>query len=267
MQQQSYLFLRDNLGEYNYNLLVNIIKLSAIDSTSRFLKDLSKNETLENFTTVVADLQTQGKGQRNTQWFSESKKNLLFTFYVDIQGLNVSFAPVLSFLVAVTLRNVIDAFVVGKGKVQIKWPNDILSYHHKIAGILIENVVKNEKIDSSFIGIGLNVNQQEFPDFLPKATSMLNITNTIYDRDKLLKTIIKEFKKVLNKDYILTYHKEIKKHYLDNLYKMQTPAMYKDSLNNVFMGKIIEVSDLGKLVIEKPNETLYEYDLKEISFL
>ncbi|MGY6650432.1 biotin--[acetyl-CoA-carboxylase] ligase [Wenyingzhuangia sp. IMCC45574] len=246
---------------------MNIIKLNAIDSTSRFLKDLSKKEVLENFTVVVAEAQTQGRGQRNTVWHSEPKKNLLFTLYVDLQGVDMSLAPVLNFLVAEKLREVLDNYVNGKGKIKIKWPNDILSYHQKIAGVLVENTVKGTKINSSLVGVGLNVNQIIFPENLPKATSLIAITKKEIAKDDLLFKIVESFKSVLTKEYILNNKEQIKQSYLKHLYRLQTPAMFKDVLGTVFMGKIIDVSNLGKLVLEKEDEKQYEFDIKEISFL
>ena len=54
---------------------------------------------------------------------------------------------------------------------RVKWPNDILSGNFKICGILIENNLKNDIIQSSIIGFGLNVNQLEFGN-LKKASSL-----------------------------------------------------------------------------------------------
>ena len=53
---------------------MNIIKLNAIDSTNRFLKDLAHEASPENYTIVVANNQTEGKGQRGASWISESDK-------------------------------------------------------------------------------------------------------------------------------------------------------------------------------------------------
>ncbi|MDO6737820.1 biotin--[acetyl-CoA-carboxylase] ligase [Wenyingzhuangia sp. 2_MG-2023] len=246
---------------------MNIIKLSAIDSTSRFLKDLSKKDTLKNFTIAVANVQSQGKGQRNTQWHSEDGKNLLFTLYVEFQSLPVCLAPVLSFLSALKIREVLDRYLGSKAKIQIKWPNDIMSYNSKMAGILVENTLNNNGITSSLIGVGLNVNQIIFPDFLPNATSMALVTGMDFDRELLLKEILTELKLVLTTRYILENQLEIKQTYLSYLYKLKIPTMFKDATGGVFMGKITGVSDVGKLVVEKQDELEYEYEVKEVSFL
>ena len=62
-------------------------------------------------------------------------------------------------------------------ELSIKWPNDILSENKKIGGILIENFFKKSKINTSIIGIGLNLNQEKF-EKVPKATSLKMVTGT-----------------------------------------------------------------------------------------
>ncbi|NIJ46005.1 BirA family biotin operon repressor/biotin-[acetyl-CoA-carboxylase] ligase [Wenyingzhuangia heitensis] len=231
------------------------------------MKDLSKKGILENFTTVVAESQLEGKGQMNTHWHSAKGKNLLFTVYVALTGLPIALSPYVSFLVALKIREVLDGFLADKTKIQIKWPNDIMSYNQKITGILVENKIKQEKVFGTFIGIGINVNQLVFPDFLPNATSMSIISGVNYNKDLLLTTIINEFKKVLTVGYILENKEIIKKDYLSYLYKINIPSMFRDKAGNVFMAKVINVSDEGLLIVEKQDELAYSYAVKEISFL
>ena len=70
---------------------MRIIKLDAIDSTNRFLKALSAQESCENFTVVSTESQTEGKGQRGSGWVSEVGKNLTLVFYIikRLRGLRV----------------------------------------------------------------------------------------------------------------------------------------------------------------------------------
>jgi len=247
---------------------VNIIKLNAIDSTSLFLKDLSKNGTLENFTVVVADTQSKGQGQMNTQWHSADGENLLFTMYAQLKGLPVELSPFVSFLVALRIRKIIEGFLSNQTKILIKWPNDIMSYTQKIAGILVENKLKQTHVSETFIGIGLNVNQLVFPDFLPNAISMSRISGLRYNRDSILNEIVNELKEVLNVDYIVKNKKYIKEEYLSHLYKINIPCMFKDNKQDeVFMAKVIDVSNDGLLILEKEDELHYSYAVKEISFL
>ncbi len=246
---------------------MNIIKLNAIDSTSAFLKDLSKKSELENFTTVVADEQHAGKGQMNTHWHSKAGKNLLFTTYVDFNGLPLEFGPYLSWLIATILRDVLAEIVEDKAKIKIKWPNDIMAYNFKIAGILVENTIKNNTIEHCYIGIGLNVNQLKFPEYLSKATSLFGLTNKEYDKEQILQKLLTKFQLFLSTTYLLKNKEQIKKAYLKHLYKINMPSMFKDFSGNIFMGKITDVSSSGLLLLEKEDEKHYSYAVKEIKFL
>ena len=60
---------------------VPLIHISETNSTNSYLQTLcAKQQGVAAFTTVVADFQTSGRGQRGNSWESEPKKNLLFSF-------------------------------------------------------------------------------------------------------------------------------------------------------------------------------------------
>ena len=246
---------------------MSIIKFDTICSTSDFLKELSKNKTLTNFTTVVADEQTHGRGQMNAKWNSMSGKNLLFTVYADLKGLSLNLMPYINFLVSTVLYQTLCGFISKKHRLKIKWPNDIMSYSSKMAGILVENSVCDQAIEKTFIGIGLNVNQIDFSDLDNKATSMQMMEGGVFDRDEVLHFILEELKKVLSVNYIKSNQDLIQKEYLEKLYKLEIPSMFKDKMGHVFLGKIIGVSIQGCLQIEKDEGGVTDYDVKEIKFL
>ncbi|MDB4297168.1 biotin--[acetyl-CoA-carboxylase] ligase [Flavobacteriaceae bacterium] len=246
---------------------MKLIKLDAIDSTNRFLKDLAKNSELENYTTVVAEEQFSGKGQMDTKWHSTKGKNLLFTIYVKFDGLSLDNAAHLNFLTASIIREELKKYCTNKGKIAIKWPNDILSFNNKIAGVLVENIIKDGLIDASLIGVGLNVNETNFPDYLPKASSLAKVLGSECDKEAVLTQIVNAFSKKMTSIYIAENKIQIKENYLKDLYKFNTPTMFKDKEGSVFMGRIETVTHDGLLVVEKQDELLYKYAVKEITFL
>ncbi|WP_299159706.1 biotin--[acetyl-CoA-carboxylase] ligase [uncultured Tenacibaculum sp.] len=242
---------------------MKIIKLDAIDSTNSFLKDMAVNSSIEDFTIVVAENQTSGRGQMNSKWKVESGKSLTFSVFCEWEELLVTDQKSLNFSVALSVFDALNS--LGLTGLSIKWPNDILSGNKKIAGILIENALKTNKINSSIIGIGINVNQDIFPVDLPNASSLKVILNKEIDLDFLLDKVIVNLKEKIEilrrKDYSF-----LEKKYLEVLYKKNVPSMFKNKQNILFMGKIIGVSNNGKLQIELENETVKEFDLKEVSF-
>ena len=155
---------------------MRIIKLNAIDSTNSFLRQLSNEELVEDFTVVVTEHQTNGRGQMGTQWESQNGKNLMFSVFKHVSGLDVVSHFYLSMTVSIAVFEALKTFQI-KG-LKIKWPNDILSEQQKLCGVLIENVIKQNQLQSSIIGIGINVNQTIFND-LPNASSMQLISVSI----------------------------------------------------------------------------------------
>lgn len=245
-------------------LYLKIIKLNAIDSTNSFLKEMAAKSVVENFTIVVTDSQTKGRGQQETEWISESFKNLIFSTFIAFYDLNVLDSKYLNFAVSLAIFEALKEEMIPA--ISIKWPNDILSGNKKLCGILIENNIKGTEVSSSVIGIGLNVNQTSFPNSFKKASSLKLLKYHNFDLHKLLTTIILKLKikiEMLNsKDF-----KTLETDYLSVLYKKNIPTMFKNSQDVLFMGIIRGVSKAGKLQIILEDETICEFGIKEIYFL
>lgn len=241
---------------------MRIVKVDATESTNTFLKEMCQKNGIENFTVVITDEQTKGRGQMHASWQSEKGKNLTFSVLIKIDDLKTNQQFYISKIISLAILEVLSNSLPTK--ISVKWPNDILSANKKICGVLIENSVKKTQINHSIIGIGLNVNQIEFEN-LPNATSMKLIANTDFELNDILYKLIKSIKKYVNilevNDFQL-----IDSLYLKHLYKFNRPAMYKNG-DKEFIGKIVGVSLQGKLKVELDDETIKEFDLKEIEFI
>jgi len=241
---------------------MKIIKLNAIDSTNTFLKNLANDKQTENFTIVVAEHQTKGKGQRGSDWLVDSGKNLTFSVLCNFLTSEINLFS-LNIIVAISIVEGLKT--KSNLNFEIKWPNDILADNKKIAGILIENSFKSQHEIQSIIGVGINVNQDYFEN-LPQASSMFILENKIFDKEELMIGIVNELKKNLEEvksvgeDYFWNkYH--------DLLFKKGKVSAFEDKLGVRFVGKIIGVNKEGKLKVELENEAITFYDLKEIKFL
>lgn len=242
---------------------MSIIKLSAIDSTNDYLKDFSRNQVLENFTVVITDEQKKGKGQMGATWISEEGKNLIMSILVKevLQDVDAIFH--LNVAVALSLFEVLNENKVPK--LSIKWPNDIMSDQKKIAGILIENSIKSDGKIESVVGIGVNVNQQNFEN-LPKASSMAVVSNSEFDLDELLHKIIFQIKK--NCGYILTNQTDkLWSKYHEILFKISIPIAFEDANQNKFMGMIQGVTSNGLLQIKVEDDSVKTFGIKEVQML
>jgi len=242
---------------------LKIIKLNAIDSTNSFLKDLVRNSVVNNFTVVTADEQTAGKGQLGNKWLSEKGKNLTISIFIKYTNALITNQNYLNFAICLAVFDTISEYNVPN--LTIKWPNDIMSANKKISGILIENTLKKDKIISSIIGIGINVNQTEFQSQLSKATSIQNCINQKTDLNLLTKKVQK---KVIC--YMESFQKGafliLEDNYLSKLYKKGIPSTFIDSHKNYFMGIINGVSKNGKLQVLLGDDSIKEFGIKEITF-
>lgn len=242
---------------------MTVIKLNATASTNDYLRNLCTVQSLENYTTVTTEIQTQGKGQRGNKWISEPHKNLILsTLIKDTLTIHSSIFD-LNIAISMAIVSALQHFKIPK--INIKWPNDILADGKKIAGILIENSFSGSNSISSIVGIGLNVNQTRFED-LPRASSLKNLTGKEFDKDEILNAIVNQIQK--NCEQIKTGHTEVLwSEYHKHLFRKDIPSVFENPDGTKFMGIIKQVLKNGKLQLLLEDDSLEEFELKEIGLI
>ena len=144
---------------------------------------------LDNLSVIAARCQTAGRGQGDHKWHSRPGENLTFSVVLKF-GAEGALAPLAArdaLLITETVTLALRLYLADEGvKARIKWPNDIYVGDLKVCGILIENILKGADVDSSIIGIGLNLNQTVFPEDIPNPTSLSLLTGRRYDPEKEL---------------------------------------------------------------------------------
>ena len=115
---------------------VPLIYIEETDSTNHYLNDLCNKQDVSELTTVVANYQTLGRGQRGNSWESEKGKNLMFSFVLYPTSLEIRRQFLLSQIISLSIKEELDTYVKD---ISIKWPNDVYWKERKICGILIEN--------------------------------------------------------------------------------------------------------------------------------
>jgi len=241
---------------------MKVIKLDAIDSTNEFLKGLLGKQTVDNFTVITAENQTNGKGQMGSVWTSEVGKNLIMSVLVKDFLFDISQIYNLNILVSLAVFQALDEMEIPE--LSIKWPNDIMSDTKKIGGILIENSIKSDGAILSIVGLGLNVNQTNFED-LPKASSLAVVCERIFDKEDILFSIVENIKKNIQMwDSQADFMWE---KYTNILFKKGIPMPFQNTENQNFMGIILGISSIGKLRILLEDDSISEFDIKEIQML
>ncbi|WP_309608141.1 biotin--[acetyl-CoA-carboxylase] ligase [Flavobacterium sp.] len=242
---------------------MNLIKLDAIHSTNDYLKELSQQKNLENFTVVTAKSQTHGKGQMGAVWDSESDKNLILSILIKDVVFNINTIFNLNVIISVSVINALNSLKISN--LNIKWPNDILAENKKIAGILIENSIKENGTIESIVGIGLNVNQTNFQN-LPKASSLKNIMNKDFEINIILENIVfkieQNVEKLKNKNIEFFWNE-----YENYLFRKGKPTVFENVNQDRFMGIISGVSSNGQLEILLEDDTTKQFGLKEITMI
>ena len=236
---------------------MQIIKLDATDSTNDYLRQMILDTTLTTPTVVWSMFQKKGKGQRGSVWTSPRGKNLMFSLYIPNLSRSADQLFSIHKIVSVCLADWLLSLQIPN--ISVKWPNDILSGDKKLAGILVESSVQKSTTKSIIIGMGINVNQIQFPQ-LPNATSMRLRTTKSYDLNTLLFSFLPKLLERLThpgKDWDTAYHQ--------SLYGLNQNRRFISGKHE-FYGIIRSVTPDGKLVLEtETGEQLFE--VKELQFV
>lgn len=162
---------------------MEIIKITKGTSSNTIAMEKLEKENVNEGTVVWVDEQTEGRGQQNNTWQSETGKNLTFSIILSPKFLKPDKQFYLSKAIALGVSDYVGLFA---SDVSIKWFNDILVQGKKVAGILIENTWQGNNINNSVVGIGLNLNQETFPNELPNAVSLIMSTGVPFNIEESL---------------------------------------------------------------------------------
>ena len=216
-----------------------IIPFQSIDSTNSYLKENFKS--LAEGDVCFSLHQTGGKGRRGRVWQDEGK-DLLFSI-LFLEGLNEKLALALPLLSGAAVAQTL----VGLGfDPKIKWPNDVLLNDKKCCGILVEGVSETS-IDAIISGIGINLNEDSFPeDIAYKATSLHIQSGLAYDPKEVLSLFLKEF------DELYEDYKRGGKRYLTLIrerFYLLGKEVYLNYHNENLSGTVEGIDDEGSLLL------------------
>lgn len=166
-----------------------IFSFDSIDSTNTYAKQIPKIDAPHG-TLVISEEQTSGHGRLQRNWISEKGKNLLFSVIL-YPNFNTEKISLLSFAGSLAIADAIDS-ITGLSST-CKWPNDVLVNGKKVCGMLLESSFVNSIPEKIILGIGINVNQLEFPEELKLKASSLQIeSGIVMDRVTLLQKCLEE---------------------------------------------------------------------------
>lgn len=239
---------------------------ATVASTNTIALELIAKTAPSEGTVISADFQSAGKGQIGSSWVSDAGQNLLLSVILRPIWLPVVQQFSLSQAIALAVADTVQHFSAKQSKVAVKWPNDVYCNNQKIAGILIKNTLTGNKINYAVVGIGLNVNQSNFPSHLPKATSLFIQRGQKLDLATVKQTLFARLEHRYQQLQLGSQH--ISRAYLQQLYRYQEWAPYRRSADgSTFTGQIIGIQRSGHLAVQTDTGEVVNFDLKEIEFI
>ncbi|GAB3587370.1 biotin--[acetyl-CoA-carboxylase] ligase [Hymenobacter daeguensis] len=236
-----------------------LVWLPACASTNSEAQRLIVQNRASEGCTIITDFQTAGRGQRGNQWEGAPAENLMLSVVWQPTFLAATEQFRLSQAVALGVYDWAQTLLGTDPKLKLKWPNDLYYGDQKLGGILIENSLSGAKIQYSIIGIGLNINQQEFA--VGTATSFAKVTGRSYQRDALAARLLE----CLERRYLQLRAGQVgslRRDYLQALYRYQEVHPFIIDGKTV-SGQIVGVEDDGRLAVAVGNE-LRRFGLQEI---
>lgn len=248
--------------KYTLDFPFQLVYQPEMDSTSRVLRQRCEDGILDEYTVVITDFQTAGRGQRGNVWESEKDKNLMFSFLLTPTFLPANQQFLLSQIISLAIKDVLDTYC---DDISIKWPNDIYWRDKKICGMLIEHSLQGSNLSYTIAGIGLNINQEKFLSPAPNPISLRQITGMEHDASVILRQVLSRvlyYYGLLQRDDVGL----IPTLYYNALFRKNQVATFQDR-EGTFDGTIVRVEPSGLLVLQRTDGMEQAYAFKEITYV
>lgn len=242
--------------------MIRIKWFGELDSTNNEL--LRHIRDYDNLSVIAAVSQTAGRGQRGNRWLSKPGDNLTFSLLLRPEKLPAREVMALTCLATLAVRDTLrDEGVPAV----IKWPNDIYVGKKKICGMLVENSLDGADIDWSVIGIGINLNQTEFPGEILNPVSLKRLTGRTYELEPFLEKVCGVMEKRLPELASTESRNGLREAYEQDLFQKDISANYRDlATGEEFIGTIRGITPEGLLRIEAEGRER-TFGFKEVGYI
>ncbi|MEO0414605.1 MAG: biotin--[acetyl-CoA-carboxylase] ligase [Verrucomicrobiota bacterium] len=232
-------------------MMKEVIWKPSTESTNDDAKLLGE-QGVANYTTVVADSQSKGRGQRGRDWQSPAGKDLLFSVvYYPRDDKNLHWLPLA--VGASVHEALLDQFSMREEVASVKWPNDIYIGDRKLSGILVEMTHSPRKF--CILGIGINVNSDQQSSTLFIAVSLKEALGDELDRVEVLNRILSQLEKRL--DTWLSEPFRIRNYINEFNYLKGREVEFRLPQSTLIQtGSVLEVAENAALVIETNSEII-----------
>lgn len=225
--------------------------------------DDARSEELRHMDVVWAEYQTAGRGQRGHTWHSSEGENITLSVVLEPTFLPIVEQFLLSEIAALALVDTMRDYNI---ECRIKWTNDIYVGDNKLVGILIEHSLIGDKLSRTIVGMGINVNQREFPSDIPNPTSMALERDIHFDRKELIERLMMHLDKWF--ELLRSGKKDIvEQRYREQMYHLDEEHTYAYPSGEHFRATLRGVRASGELRLEHEDGIIREYAFKEVEFV
>lgn len=146
----------------------------TVGSTNTNAAEWARDGAVEG-SVVVTEYQSEGRGRHGRTWDARTGKNLMFSVVLR-PNLDADRLGLITVAAGVAVAEAVDSFVAPH-RAALKWPNDVLLERRKTCGMLLESSLSGpQAADVVVLGVGLNVNQTDFPEALASSATSLHLT-------------------------------------------------------------------------------------------
>jgi BirA family transcriptional regulator, biotin operon repressor / biotin---[acetyl-CoA-carboxylase] ligase len=239
----------------------NIVFMPECHSTnSHALQLCQQSPSTPEGTIIITDNQTAGRGQRGNKWITEPGNNFTLSIILKPTFLRIKDQFFLTVFISLSVRDYLHE--KGCTAIRIKWPNDIYVGSKKICGILIENIIAGDRFSNVVIGIGLNVNQDEFG--MDSATSLRLELEQGFNLQSELELLLAN----IEARYLKLRRNELQSlmvEYLSLMYWRGEVHLFSSN-DKDFEGTITGLDEVGRLkILTDTGEN--SFDVKEINYV
>lgn len=244
--------LKQRLASLNF--LKKVIYYPSIESTNTLAYELVQKD-FEEWTVIIADTQSRGKGRQNRNWYSPPNVNI-YTSIILNPDISYKHIPSISLLTGLVVAFTIEHFT--NIQTILKWPNDVLVNEKKISGVLLELLNNSHDMLTVIVGIGINVNSdiKSYPNqLLNLATSMMMLANKTFDRVEILLYFYSLFYKWYNYYCTNGGFNSIKDRYMQRFGMLNKYVSIMNREEKID-GIVKDIDEYGRLVLKLDNGRL-----------
>ena len=232
----------------------------SVSSTNQIARELSRQGCPQGMV-VIADEQTEGRGRRGRSWVNSPGKDICMSAVLRPK-MESQHAPRFTLATALGVYRVATDLGLAPS---IKWPNDVLVEGKKVCGILLEMEGNMDSLDALIVGLGLNVNTDDFPQELCSiATSLSKELDQPLNRREVLCALLDELEPFFD-----ACENEAAFAGMLETYKTSCSTIGKEvtvhGIRETFCGIAEDIDEIGRLMVRTDDGVLHTVSAGDVT--